>query len=101
MPLTILTNGTLFDEVWAQNLGRYSQLGLQLRISLECYTESTNDEWRGANSFKKVIQGVKLLNAQKIKPWIAYTSKSGGDVPANQAAELECDFKANLSEKGI
>lgn len=95
-PLTILTNGTLIDEKWAQLFTRYIDKELKIRISLECYSKETNDEWRGNGSFVKTITGIRLLNDKNIKPWIAFTNKSGGNLEFCQGLSLEKEFKTRL-----
>ncbi len=92
--ITLLTNGALIDEGWAAFFGGCEKLSL--RISLECYTEQTNDAYRGEGSFIKAVSGIKELNKRGVFPWICYTSKNGGKLNADDTISLENDFKAAL-----
>src|SRR5437660_8365832 len=54
-PLTILTNGILIDDEMAAWLGkafRTAPYSLDLRVSLDGYTEHDNDTVRGKGTFK-------------------------------------------------
>lgn len=92
--ITLLTNGTLINEDWAGFFASCKKLSL--RVSLECYTEQTNDAYRGSGSFTKAISGIKQLNKLGVQPWICYTSKNGGKLNASDTLNLENDFKAAL-----
>lgn len=96
VPLTILTNGTLITEELAQKLERYARQGLSLRISLECYTPLTHEKFRGPGSFERAVQGIRSLNAEGIRPWIGFVSKSGGGLTKEEAQALEFDFRQHL-----
>jgi len=95
-PLTILTNGTLIDKGKALFFSKYSSRGLNLRVSLECYTERTHDQYRGEGSFKGAINGIKHLNAKGIFPWVGFVNKSGGDLETGATSQLEQDFMERL-----
>lgn len=96
LPLTILTNGTLIDLEQARYFSVYTSQGLNLRISLECYTEGNHEEFRGPGSFAQAIQGIKNLNACGIRPWVAYVNKSGGSMDGCGTQKLEADFRQRL-----
>lgn len=96
LPLTVLTNGTLIDQEQARSFGKYTSQGLCLRISLECYTEGTHEEYRGTGSFARAVQGIKNLNDCGIRPWVAYVNKSGGSMEPCRAKRLEEDFRQRL-----
>ena len=96
VPLTILTNGTLIDRGKANFFSQYSSRGLNIRVSLECYTESTHDQYRGDRSFQGAVKGIKHLNSNGIFPWIAFVNKSGGDLETGSASELEQNFRERL-----
>lgn len=95
--LTILTNGTLVDTEWAKFFSRFP--GLQLRISMECYTSEEHEKYRGQGSYLKAVQGMKNLNACGILPWVAYVNKSGQLTDPKAASSLEEDFVVNLAEQ--
>lgn len=98
--ITLLTNGTLLDGEWAEFFGGLSKL--TIRMSLECYTEETNDSFRGKGSFKKTVAGIKTLNEMDIRPWICFTNKSGGALIEEDRYSLEKDFERALrDEQGV
>lgn len=99
VPITILTNGTLIDDKMAEFLSRYASQGLNVRISLECYTQQTNDEFRGDGSYHKTIKGIRSLNNHGVRPWVAYVNKSGGGLDCFATKQLENDFRARLGEE--
>lgn len=94
---TILTNGTLVDSEWAKFFSLYP--GLQLRISMECYTLEEHEKYRGKGSYHKAVQGMKNLNACGILPWVAYVNKSGQLTDPQASSALERDFTANLAQQ--
>lgn len=98
LPLTILTNGTLIDRDTADYFSKYASQGLNLRISLECYTRETNDDYRGDGSFTRAAAGIRNLNDCGIRPWIAYVNKSGGTLDCSGSQQLEADFKTRLGQ---
>lgn len=96
LPLTVLTNGTLIDIEQARYFANYTSQGLNLRISLECYTKGNHEEFRGPGSFARAVQGIKNLNDCGIRPWVAYVNKSGGIMDSCEAQKLETDFRQRL-----
>lgn len=99
LPLTILTNGTLIDQEQARFFSNFTSQGLNLRVSLECYTQQNHEEYRGTGSFGRALQGIKNLNGFGIRPWVAYVNKSGGCVDGLGAQMLETDFRQRLGEE--
>ncbi len=97
LPLTILTNGTLITEDMASLLSKYAAQGLTVRVSLECYTPQTNDQFRGEGSFAQAIEGISNLNATGMRPWVAFVNKSGGSIASSDMRALEGDFIAKLA----
>lgn len=98
VPLTVLTNGTLIDSRMASFIKKYSSQGLNIRVSLECYTRDNHDQYRGEGSFKRAVAGIKNLNREGIRPWVAFVNKSGGDMDQQAAAALEKDFRNRLDQ---
>lgn len=98
VPLTILTNGTLLDSSQAEFFGRFTSRGLTLRVSMECYTRENHEQFRGAGSFDKTLEGIRNLNKFGIEPWIAYVNKSGGTLNCMETQSLESDFLRRLLE---
>lgn len=79
-PATVLTNGMLIKENTAQRLKEISSgsiYTLELRISLDGYTEEMNDNIRGNGVFKKVMNGIKLLYENGFLPIVTVTKTWG------------------------
>lgn len=75
-PATVLTNGMLITEKKAQQLRKIqdaSPYSLEMRVSLDGYTEEMNDAIRGKGVFKKAMNGVRLLYEQGFLPIITVT----------------------------
>jgi len=63
-PATVLTNGMLITEKTArrlQELEAGSIYSLEIRVSLDGYSEEMNDAIRGKGVFQKTLRGVRLL----------------------------------------
>ncbi len=63
-PATVLTNGILINERVARRLRELddgSRYSLEIRISLDGFTEASNDAIRGKGSFQKALAGVRTL----------------------------------------
>lgn len=95
--ITLLTNGTLINDKWAGIISDSNKL--TVRMSLECYTEETNDSFRGKGSFMRTINGIKKLNSLNFMPWICFTSKSGGTLSEDDRILLEKNFKRVLQDE--
>ncbi|RMH96252.1 MAG: radical SAM protein [Calditrichaeota bacterium] len=75
-PATVLTNGMLIREKTARRLQEIeagSIYSLELRVSLDGYTEEMNDAIRGKGVFQKTLAGVKLLYEHGVLPIITIT----------------------------
>jgi AdoMet-dependent heme synthase len=75
-PVTILTNGTLVRPERAKRLATISNNSiytLEIRVSIDGYTEEMNDAIRGKGVFKKAMRGVKLLYENGFLPTISVT----------------------------
>lgn len=75
-PTTVLTNGILIKENKAQELKRIHQnsdYSLEIRVSLDSYLEEEHDKIRGINSFKKALNGIKILVENDFLPIITLT----------------------------
>jgi uncharacterized Fe-S cluster-containing radical SAM superfamily protein len=72
-PASVLSNGILISPKVAQRLRKLADstiYSLELRISLDGFTEFTNDAIRGAGSFRKALAGVKNLVEEGFLPII-------------------------------
>jgi AdoMet-dependent heme synthase len=75
-PATVLTNGMLIKKHHAEKLKEIADnsiYSLELRVSIDGYTEKMNDEIRGKGVFKKAMAGVKLLIDSGFLPIITIT----------------------------
>lgn len=75
-PATVLTNGMLIKEKTAQRLRQIESntiYSLEIRISIDGYTETMNDAIRGKGVFKKALEGVQRLYKHGFLPIITVT----------------------------
>lgn len=75
-PATVLTNGMLVTPEKAEMLKGISEssiYSLELRVSIDGYTEEMNDSIRGEGVFKKAMEGVKKLVDNNFLPIITVT----------------------------
>ncbi len=75
-PATVLTNGMLIKPETAEKLKAISDNSiytLEIRISIDGYTEEMNDNIRGKGVFKKAMRGVELLYQNGFLPIITIT----------------------------
>ena len=75
-PATVLTNGILITKQSAMELSKISDdsiYSLEIRVSIDGYTEEMNDGIRGKGVFKKAMNGVKLLYENGFLPIITVT----------------------------
>ena len=75
-PVTVLTNGMLIKEKTVRRLQELDQstiYSLEIRVSLDGYTEEMNDAIRGEGVFQKAMTGVKLLYEHGFLPIITIT----------------------------
>ncbi len=75
-PATVLSNGMLIKEKTARRLEQLAEnsiYSLEIRISIDGFTEQMNDAIRGKGVFKKAMAGVKLLYDVGFLPIITIT----------------------------
>lgn len=70
--LGILTNGTLIDEKWAEELAKLHPVFVQ--ISLDG-TGKTHDAIRGQGNFKKALKGVDYLKRRGVRVLVSFTAQ--------------------------
>jgi molybdenum cofactor biosynthesis enzyme MoaA len=81
-PATVLTNGTVLHEEWLERLRRAAQASpysLEFRVSIDGFTADDNDAVRGAGTFERILQGVRMLVSHGFLP-IVTTTRTGDDV---------------------
>ncbi|HEV2988496.1 MAG TPA: radical SAM protein [Candidatus Angelobacter sp.] len=72
-PTTVLTNGTLINDRLASQLGeieKASRYSLEIRMSLDGYTEEMNDRLRGPGVFNKVLEATVRLTRWGLLPLV-------------------------------
>jgi len=75
-PCSVLTNGTLFTHARLEALARLtreSRYSLEIRVSLDGYREEIHDRFRGAGSFDRAIEGLRMLEAHGLLPIVTVT----------------------------
>jgi len=75
-PASVLTNGLpLTPEKCGKlkDLSDRSEYSLEIRISIDGYTEEVNDPIRGAGTFRKILEGVRNLAGAGLNPVITVT----------------------------
>jgi molybdenum cofactor biosynthesis enzyme MoaA len=63
-PATVLTNGTVLKDQWLRDLvlaEQASVYSLEFRVSLDGFSEETNDPIRGQGTFRRAMRGVVKL----------------------------------------
>ncbi len=83
-PATVLTNATVMKPQQAERLAAAEALSpysLEFRVSIDGYSPETNDPIRGAGTFRKAMDGVRLLLDHGFLPIItvAQTWEDGRD----------------------
>lgn len=85
-PATVLTNATVLKPRWLETLAaaeEASLYSLEFRVSIDGFSPETNDPIRGAGTFERALQGVRLLVEHGFLPIItAARTWSDADEPA-------------------
>ncbi len=98
-PVTVLTNGTLIRPERAARLAEIANNSiytLEIRVSIDGYTEEMNDAIRGKGAFEKAMNGVRLLYENGFLPIISVV-KSWND---NEDDKVLKEFYSLLKEHG-
>ncbi|MEC8380590.1 MAG: radical SAM protein [Myxococcota bacterium] len=80
LPITVLTNGTLFNPKRIKGLAQLSHREVCFQISLDSHLPSVNDSMRGPDNFAKVVEAVPKLIELGIQVRIASTLESIEDI---------------------
>jgi MoaA/NifB/PqqE/SkfB family radical SAM enzyme len=75
-PATVLTNGTVFREEWLERLRRAeaaSPYSLEVRVSIDGFSATTNDPIRGSGTFDRALRGIRQLVAHGFLPIVTVT----------------------------
>lgn len=89
LPLTVLTNGTLFTDKRLRSLARLADADVRLQISLDRPDPDANDALRGLDNFAKVVVAIPKLLGLGLRVRVATTLPSAlDDQPPEEAARL-------------
>ena len=72
-PTTVLTNGMLINDRLADRLAeieRAARYSLEIRVSLDGYTEEMNDAIRGQGVFRQALAAVARLSRRGLLPLV-------------------------------
>ncbi len=82
---SILTNGTMIDEVIAKKIKRYNPVFVQ--VSLDGLRE-THDNIRGKGNFEKAILGIDNLKQENIKVLVSFTAQKSNYTEFKEIAKV-------------
>ena len=88
LPVTLLTNGTLFNAARLQEVARLGGRDVRMQISLDRPEPSANDAMRGPGNFAKVLDAVPRLLALGIHVRIATTVEDQTPEEGSRLADL-------------
>ncbi|TAM82552.1 MAG: radical SAM protein [Acidobacteria bacterium] len=98
-PTTVLTNGMLINDRIAGRLAAIEQsakYSLEIRVSLDGYTEEMNDAIRGQGVFRSALAAVQRLSQRGLLPLVTIVRNWGDDAELDALAA----FSAMLREAG-
>jgi AdoMet-dependent heme synthase len=90
-PVSVLTNGLLLTPERCRVLKRLSDgsdYSLDIRISVDGYSEQTNDPIRGAGTFRRILDGIRNLADAALNPVITVTEACGEAASAQGRARF-------------
>jgi len=88
LPTVVLSNGTLFNDRRLRELEPLADLPVQIQISLDRPDPVENDEMRGPENFRKVIEAIPKLVERGIGVRIATTLEDPDAVDAEEQERL-------------
>jgi AdoMet-dependent heme synthase len=98
-PTTVLTNGMLINDRMADRLARIeraAQYSLEIRISLDGYTEEMNDRIRGKGVFRQALAATARLGRRGLLPLVTIVRTWGDEDDLRTIA----GFREILEEAG-
>jgi pyruvate-formate lyase-activating enzyme len=96
LPTTVLTNGMLFRGSRLLMLRRMPRQRLALQISLDSATADRHDRHRGAGTWQRALDGIRIALREGFRVRVAATVATGEDDRSEEAA-----LHALLDELGI
>jgi len=98
-PTTVLTNGMLINDRMADRLTaieRSARYSLEIRLSLDGYTEEMNDAIRGQDVFRSALEAVRRLSRRGLLPLVTIVRTWSDD----QELDTLTAFSATLRDAG-
>ncbi len=95
LPTVVLSNATLFNERRLRELEPLADLPVQIQISLDRPDPAENDEMRGPENFRKVIEAISKLVERGIGVRIATTLEDPDAVDPEERERL-CELHRSL-----
>ena len=92
LPVTILTNGTLFQGRLLQEMDVLATENISLQLSLDAPEAEANDLFRGKQNFEKVVRAIPMLIEKGIHVRISSTLQD----PSEQELEALAQFLDGL-----
>ncbi len=88
LPTVVLSNATLFNERRLRELEPLADLPVQIQISLDRADPAENDEMRGPENFRKVIEAIQKLVERGIGVRVATTLEDPDAVDPEERERL-------------
>ncbi len=98
-PASVLTNASVLQDAWIARLAeaeRRSLYSLEFRVSLDGFTEASNDAVRGAGTFRRTMRGIERLVRYGFLPIITAVRTW----PLEQERQIVEGFVALLRQHG-
>ena len=92
LPTTLLTNGMLFKGSRRRTLQAMPRDGFALQISLDSATALTHEAHRGAGSWAKTVEGIRIAKAEGFQVRVAATISAPGQGDIHALHELLDDL---------
>ncbi|HET9176847.1 MAG TPA: radical SAM protein [Terriglobia bacterium] len=96
-PTTVLTNGMLINDRIAGRLAaieRSARYSLEIRVSLDGYTEEMNDAIRGEGVFHSALEGVRRLSGRGLLPLVTVVRTWSDDEELHALAAFSAILRA-------
>lgn len=95
LPVVVLSNATLFNERRLAEMEPFADLPVQVQISLDSPDPVENDDMRGPDNFRRVVEAIPRLVERGIGVRIATTLEDPGAVDPDEAERL-CELHRAL-----
>ena len=96
-PTTVLTNGLLINDRMAEQLARIEQASkysLEIRVSLDGYTEEMNDAIRGRGVYRQALAAVARLSRNGLLPLVTIVRTWSDEAELSTLAAFSSTLRA-------